>query len=140
MFTIKLLDYSMSNMDVSKNKANRLNYEYFIYLSFSYTSQAPQSFHIATMGLQFDGFDGSRLNTNSIEISTHLIISCNSPFNIRYILTWALITYSNICANKLKSTYFAWKLMSIWQNNISLTLTTIWAKNTRNHRLHVPEN
>ena len=100
MFTIKPSDYSMSYMNISKNKANRLNYELFIYLSFSQTSQAPQSFHIVTMRLQFDG---SRLNTNSIENFYIIIISCNSPFNIRHIITLALITYSNICANKPKS-------------------------------------
>ncbi len=90
---------SMSYMNISKNKANRLNYELFICLSYSQTSQAPQSFHMVTLRPQFDG---SRLNTNSIENFYIIIISCNSPFNIRHIITWALITYPNICANKPK--------------------------------------
>ena len=75
---------SMSYMNTSKNKANRLNYELFICLSYSQTSQAPQSFHMVTLRPQFDG---SKLNTDSIENFYIIIISCNSPFNIRHIIT-----------------------------------------------------
>jgi hypothetical protein len=60
---------SMMYMNTSKNKANRLNYELFICLSHSQTSQAPQSFHMVTLRPQFDG---SKLNTDSIE-NFHII-------------------------------------------------------------------
>ena len=60
---------SMMYMNTSKNKANRLNYELFICLSHSQTSQAPQSFHMVTLRPHFDG---SKLNTDSIE-NFHII-------------------------------------------------------------------
>ncbi len=60
---------SMMIMNTSKNKANRLNYELFICLSHSQTSQAPQRFHLVTLRPQFDG---SKLNTDSIE-NFHII-------------------------------------------------------------------
>ena len=90
---------SIVNMNIPRNNGEPLELRIIYSPSHSQTSQAPQSFHMVTLRPHFDG---SKLNTDSIEKFYIIIISCNSPFNTRHIITRALITYSNICPNKPK--------------------------------------
>jgi hypothetical protein len=46
IFTIKLLGHSITNMDRSKNKANRFELRKVYFIFHFRTHQAPQSFHI----------------------------------------------------------------------------------------------
>jgi len=72
----------MMYMNTSRNKANRLNYESLFSFTFANITGPSKLPH----GNVDTPFDGSKLNTDSIENFYIIIISCNSPFNICHII------------------------------------------------------